>query len=84
MSPRGHRPDPVDRFELFDGRGAEADRAVRFSRRGGDRRLPLFGDEDLLAVGEPRRQVDRFQRRVGPGAAGAPDASVTRAPAGNR
>ena len=66
---RRHRADPVDRFELFDGRAAEADRPFFGAGAGGRGRRaarPELRDEDLLAVGEPCREVDRFQR----GAAG--------------
>jgi hypothetical protein len=73
MSPAVTGPDPIDRFQLLGGGAAEADRPVFGGdpgRRRGTARAEL-GDEDLLAVREPRGQVDRFQRGTGRGAARA-------------
>ena len=59
---RGHRPDALDRVELLERRRAEADRPVRRRRGRGARPCrpgPLRRDDDLLAVGELRREVDR-------------------------
>ncbi len=79
----GDRADAVDRVELLDGGGAEADRPSFFA--GGARHgtgWPTFGDDHLLAVGEARRQVDRFQLRLRLRPAGALDGVVDPAAGG--
>ena len=84
---RGHRPDAVDGVELFDGRGAEADRPLLRRRRQPPRRRAgtALGNHHLLAIGEPRGEVDRFELCL----AGRPrrraaTASSTLLPAGSR
>ena len=66
---RGHRPDPLDRVELLD-----ASRVPRLIGPSSAPRPPAAspprrarGDDDLLAVGEQRGEVDRLDgaRRVG-------------------
>jgi hypothetical protein len=82
----GDRPDPVDRFQLLDGRASEADRAL-FGSQARDApdgaSLGPAGDEYLLPVGEAGREVDRFERRVAGGAPARSTALVTLAPAGS-
>ena len=69
-----HRTDAVDRFEVLHRCAAEADRAVfGDGTRHRSASWRIAGHEDLLAVGKPRGQVDRFQRRVAAGASGAGD-----------
>ena len=72
----GHRPDPLDRVELLDGRGAERDGRVH--RPGAtracnnpNRACGPAGHDDLLPVGQPRREVEPLDLGPGGGAAGA-------------
>ena len=84
--PRGHGPDALDRVELLERRRTEADRPVRRRRGRGarpGRPGPLRRDDDLLAIGELRRQVDRVGGPLGPTPPARSIASVTLAPAGS-
>ena len=74
MSPAVTGPIPSIVSSCSTRGAAEADRAFFGAARGhrgaaGD----LAGDENLLAVAEPGREVDRFELRVGAGAPGAVD-----------
>ena len=75
MSPAVTGPMPSIVSSCSTDRAAEADRAFFGGRAAATRRARrrALGHEDLLAVGEPCRQVDRFQRRVAAGAAGPGD-----------
>ena len=83
----GHRPDTRQGVELLEGRGVEVDQRTRRVGRGraGSGRDPtrLGGpaDQDLLAVDQDPRQVERAQ--VDPAARAARLASARRRP-GNR